>query len=168
MGNSFFGKFPVGEIGDNKFDLVIFRPQAFQIGPVVSLHLARGRAFNVEYDLCPRVHVLGRNKTARFDQYLVSAVAELGYEWENVLLSKRLAAGDLYQRAAKPSSLAKISSKLMCSPPVNVYSLSHHTHRMGQPVRRTNEHGRPACDDSPWIERNISVTRKSIEGILTG
>src|SRR5262245_50533318 len=28
-----------------------------------------------------------------------------------------------------------------CSPPVNVYSLSHQTQRMGQPVSRTNVHG---------------------------
>ena len=33
---------------------------------------------------------------------------------------------------------------------------------IGQPVNRTNEHGRPACDDSPWIDKNISVMRRSI------
>src|SRR3982751_5368722 len=59
------------------------------------------------------------------------------------------------------SNLVSIASKESFSPPVNVYSLSHQTHRIGQPVSRTKEHGRPACDDSPWIERKISVTRSS-------
>src|SRR5687768_16106917 len=49
------------------------------------------------------------------------------------------------------------------SPPVNVYSLSHQTHLMGQPVRRTNVHGRPAWVDSPWMERKISVTRSTLQ-----
>src|SRR5678815_4866555 len=42
------------------------------------------------------------------------------------------------------SSFEKISSDAIFSPPVKVYSLSHQTHRIGQPVKRTNEHGRPA------------------------
>jgi len=42
---------------------------------------------------------------------------------------------------------------------VKVYSLSHQTQRIGQPVKRTKVHGRPAWVDSPWIERKISVTR---------
>jgi len=49
-----------------------------------------------------------------------------------------------------------------------VYPLSHHTHRIGQPVSLMNVQGRPACVDSPWIERNISVTlniEKSTAGI---
>src|SRR5688572_21040013 len=44
------------------------------------------------------------------------------------------------------------------SPPLKVYSLSHHTQRMGHPVRRTKVHGRPAWVDSPWIDLKISVT----------
>src|SRR5690349_24517970 len=47
----------------------------------------------------------------------------------------------------------------MRSPPVNVYSESHQVQRRLQPVRRTNTHGRPACDDSPWMEWKISVMR---------
>ena len=46
---------------------------------------------------------------------------------------------------------------------MNVYSLSHQTQRIGQPVSRTNVQGRPACVDSPWIERKISVTRSTRE-----
>ncbi len=47
-------------------------------------------------------------------------------------------------------------------PPVNVYSLSHQAQRIGQPVNRTKVQGRPACVDSPWIERKISVTRSTL------
>src|SRR5438105_3561883 len=52
-----------------------------------------------------------------------------------------------------------MSSTLIDSPPVNVYSESHQWQRRLQPVSRTNAHGRPACDDSPWMEWKISVTR---------
>jgi hypothetical protein len=47
------------------------------------------------------------------------------------------------------SSFLKISSNEMRSPPVNVYSESHQTQRIGQPVRRTKLQGLPACEDSP-------------------
>src|SRR5437763_11996938 len=47
----------------------------------------------------------------------------------------------------------------MVSPPVKVYSESHQRQRRLQPVRRTKTHGRPMCDDSPWMEWKISVTR---------
>src|SRR5690348_2377270 len=45
-------------------------------------------------------------------------------------------------------------------PPWNAYSVSHHTQRSGQPVRRTNTVGRPASRASPCREWNISVTRR--------
>src|SRR5690606_10950996 len=60
------------------------------------------------------------------------------------------------------SSFAKTSAKETFSPPENVYSLSHQTQRIGQPVRRTNEHGLPACELSPCIDKKISVKRNSI------
>src|SRR5690348_15164102 len=47
----------------------------------------------------------------------------------------------------------------MRSPPVKVYSESHQRQRRLQPVRRTKTQGRPMCDDSPWMEWKISVTR---------
>src|SRR5437588_5082633 len=53
------------------------------------------------------------------------------------------------------------SSSDIFSPPVKVYSESHHRQRRLQPVSRTKTQGRPACDDSPWIEWKISVTRIS-------
>src|SRR5229473_71968 len=45
------------------------------------------------------------------------------------------------------------------SPPVKVYSESHHRQRRLQPVRRTKTQGRPAWDDSPWMLWKISVMR---------
>src|SRR5438552_17054898 len=44
-------------------------------------------------------------------------------------------------------------------PPAYEYFVSQYTHRSEQPVRRTNTHGLPACVDSPWIEKKISVMR---------
>src|ERR1700737_3376947 len=54
------------------------------------------------------------------------------------------------------------SSMVICSPPVNVYSESHQRQRRLHPVSRTKAHGRPACDDSPWMEWKISVTRSMV------
>src|SRR5687768_5356078 len=59
------------------------------------------------------------------------------------------------------------SSTETYSPPLNVYSLSHHVQRMGQPVSRTKEQGRPACVDSPWMERNVSVTLSTNNQVLS-
>src|SRR5712692_6565635 len=56
-----------------------------------------------------------------------------------------------------------IASRGIRSPPVKVYSESHHRQRRLHPVSRTNTHGRPACDDSPWMEWKISVTRSMHE-----
>src|SRR5207237_10483038 len=52
-----------------------------------------------------------------------------------------------------------IASRGIRSPPVKVYSESHHRQRRLHPVSRTNAHGRPACDDSPWMLWKISVMR---------
>jgi len=45
---------------------------------------------------------------------------------------------------------------------VKVYSESHQTHLIGHPVRRTKAHGLPTCEDSPCIERKISVILKVV------
>ncbi len=45
------------------------------------------------------------------------------------------------------------------SPPVKVYSESHHRQRRLQPVSRTKTQGRPAWVDSPWMLKKISVIR---------
>src|SRR5690348_231710 len=50
-------------------------------------------------------------------------------------------------------------------PPWNEYSVSHHTQRSGQPVRRTNTVGQPIASASPWIEWKISVMRRRSAGI---
>src|ERR1700682_1925110 len=52
-----------------------------------------------------------------------------------------------------------IASSDIFSPPVKVYSESHHRQRRLHPVRRTKTHGLPACDDSPWTGWKISVRR---------
>ncbi len=47
-------------------------------------------------------------------------------------------------------------------PPWKAYAVSHHEHRSGHPVIRTNVHGTPAHVDSPWIEWNISEIRRNL------
>src|SRR3954447_2996763 len=47
-------------------------------------------------------------------------------------------------------------------PPPNAYLVSHHTHLSEQPVSRTNTHGLPTCEDSPWTLKNISVMRIAV------
>jgi len=54
----------------------------------------------------------------------------------------------------------------MTSPPEKAYAVSHQTHRSAQPVSRTNAHGNPAREDSPWIERKISVTRTVASNVV--
>src|SRR3972149_1667892 len=57
-------------------------------------------------------------------------------------------------------TFAMRSASGIFSPPKNEYSVSHHTHRSGQPVSRMNVQGYPAHVLSPWIEWKTSVTRK--------
>jgi len=96
----FFNEFPIGQVGDDKFYFVKIGSQAVEVGPVVSVRFARSRAFYVEYDLCSRINMFGRDITAGFDENLVAAIAEFGDERKNVLLSKRFAPGDLDQITA--------------------------------------------------------------------
>src|SRR5262245_50028708 len=57
------------------------------------------------------------------------------------------------------ATLVSTSESAIISPPENAYSVSHHTQRRGQPVRRTNTVGKPTRDDSPWMEWKISLMR---------
>src|SRR5687768_3599351 len=77
-------EFPVAHIGDHEFYLVLLRPQTLEIWPVVSLGLAGGRTFYIKYHRRARIDVLDRNKSARLDKNLVSAIAKLGNERKNI------------------------------------------------------------------------------------
>src|SRR5438105_4898070 len=57
----------------------------------------------------------------------------------------------------KRSTSAMTWSSDMRCPPVKLYSVSHQEQRRLHPVSLTKMQGRPAKDDSPWIERKISV-----------
>ncbi len=142
----------VGAVGDHELHLVE-RAEQRDVLPAVPVRLSAAWCLEVDDAMDARVDPADVALAARLEEHGTAGVAELAQEEE-----ASRAAGAARLRSARPEAcLARARARArpsaaIRSPPWNACGVSHQAQRRLQPVRRTNVHGIPAKDDSPWIE----------------